>query len=52
MMRDEDEMTRMRTSESDDNNYNDDDNNKDDNNKGAGRVRGTRTKDKNDEGQG
>ena len=44
-------MTRMRTSDSD-NNYDDEDNdNNDDNNVDAGRIRGTRTRDENDDGQ-
>ena len=44
-------MTRMRRSDSN-NNKDNNDNMKDDNNKDAGRVRGTRTGDENDEGQG
>ena len=47
----------MRTSDSNGNGDNDDDNNDDnhnnsDNNEEAGRVRGTRMRDENDEGQG
>ena len=48
-------MTRMRTSDSNDNdndNNNDNNDNNDDNNKDAGQVRGTRTRDENDDGQG
>ena len=43
-------MTRMRTSDRDNSDNNDDNNN--DNNEDAGRVRGTRTRDENDDGQG
>ena len=46
-------MTRMRTSDSNDNNNEDNDNNNNnDNNEDVGRVRGTRMRDENDEGQG
>ena len=44
-------MTRMRTSDSDNNDDDDDDDNNDDNNEDAGRIRGTRTRDENDDGQ-
>ena len=42
-------MTRMRTSDSDDDEDNDDNNN--DNIEDPGQVRGTRTRDENDDGQ-
>ena len=44
-------MTRMRTSDSDNNYDDEDDDNNDDNNVDAGQIRGTRTRDENDDGQ-
>jgi len=44
-------MTRMMTSDSDNNYGGEDNDNNDDSNEDAGRIRGTRTRDENDDGQ-